>query len=195
MRHMRTGRKLSRRKAHRTAMLANLACSIIKHESVRTTEAKAKEVRPFIERMITFARRGDLHARRIVLSRLHDSEAVKKLFDKIGPRFVDRMGGYTRILKLGFRLGDNSHMALIQLVEDETAKTKTKTKKTRKKSTPKATKETKASVKEAAETTEEISAESQTDETAVAEEPAVSEDVETSDAALASDDEINDKDS
>lgn len=120
---MRSGRKLSRRKEHRTAMLANLAASIIKHGKVHTTDAKAKEVRPFLERLVTFARRGDLHARRIVLSRLKgDQDAVKKLFGEIGPRYASRPGGYTRILKLGFRQGDNSPMSLIEFVEDEEKK-------------------------------------------------------------------------
>lgn len=119
MRHQKTGRKLSRRKAHRTAMLANLAASIIKHGTVRTTEAKAKEVRPFVERLITFARSGTLHDRRIVLSRLHDPEAVRKLFAEVGPTFSKRNGGYTRILKLGFRVGDNAPVSLIQLVEEK----------------------------------------------------------------------------
>jgi len=136
MRHLKTGRKLSRRKEHRTAMLANLAVSVIKHGKVHTTDAKAKEVRPFLERLITFARRGDLHSRRIVLSRLKgNKEAVKKLFDEIAPRFVSRPGGYTRILKLGFRAGDNSPMSLIELVEEKvekkTGKKKAKPKKTR----------------------------------------------------------------
>ena len=123
MRHLKSGRKLSRRKEHRTAMLANLAASIIQHGRVHTTDAKAKEVRPFIERMVTFARRGDLHARRIVLSRLKGNQpAVKKLFDEIGPRFAARSGGYTRIIKLGFRQGDNSSMSLIEFVGEEIEK-------------------------------------------------------------------------
>ena len=122
MRHVKTGRKLSRRKDHRIAMLANLAASLIKHGSIRTTDAKAKEIKPFIERMITFARRGDLHARRIVLSRLKDPLAVKKLFDEIGPQFSSRFGGYTRIIKLGYRLGDNSSMSLVEFVGEEVEK-------------------------------------------------------------------------
>ena len=123
MRHLKSGRKLSRRKEHRTAMLANLAASIIKHGRVHTTDAKAKEVRPFIERMVTFARQGDLHARRIVLSRLKGNQsAVKKLFDEIGPRYTARPGGYTRIIKLGFRQGDNSAMSLIEFVGEEKRK-------------------------------------------------------------------------
>ena len=119
MRHQKTGRKLSRRKSHRTAMLANLAASLIKRGSVRTTEAKAKEVRPFVERLITFAKRGTLHDRRIVYSRLRDGDAVRKLFEEVGPTFTDRHGGYTRILKLGFRHGDNSPMSLIQIIDEE----------------------------------------------------------------------------
>jgi len=126
MRHLKSGRKLSRRKPHRNAMLANLAASIILNGRVKTTDAKAKEVRPFIERMITFAKRGDLHARRIVLARLKDAVAVKKLFDEVGPQYVNRFGGYTRIVKLGFRRGDNSPVSLIELVKDEDVKKETK---------------------------------------------------------------------
>ena len=134
MRHQKAGRKLSRRKEHRTAMLANLAASLIKNGRVRTTDAKAKEVRPFVEKMVTFSRRGDLHSRRIVLSRLNDISAVKKLFEEIGPRYVNRFGGYTRIVKLGFRHGDNSPVSLIEFVGEEIEK------KTSKKTKPKAAK-------------------------------------------------------
>lgn len=137
MRHLISGRKLSRRKEHRKAMLANLAASLIKNGRVKTTDAKAKEVRPFVERMVTFAKRGDLHARRIVLSRLRDFDAVKKLFDEIGPRYTNRFGGYTRILKLGFRQGDNSPVSLIEFVEEEVAKKSAKKTKAKKKKTPK----------------------------------------------------------
>jgi large subunit ribosomal protein L17 len=122
MRHLKVGRKLSRRKEHRTAMLANLASSLVKNGNVRTTDAKAKEIRPFIEKMVTFAKRGDIHARRIVLSRLKDPVAVKKLFEEYGPKFSTRLGGYTRILKLGFRHGDNSPLSLIQFVGSEIIK-------------------------------------------------------------------------
>ncbi len=128
MRHLKSGRKLSRRKDHRTAMLANLAASLIMNDRVKTTDAKAKEVRPFVERMITFAKRGDIHARRIVLARLRDAVAVKKLFDEIGPQFMGRFGGYTRIVKLGFRHGDNSPVSLIEFVKDEDKKKATKKK-------------------------------------------------------------------
>ncbi|MBN1293245.1 MAG: 50S ribosomal protein L17 [Candidatus Latescibacteria bacterium] len=137
MRHLHSGRKLSRRRGHRKAMLANLAASLIIHGKVRTTDAKAKEVRPFVERMVTFAKRGDLHARRIVLSRLRDSIAVKKLFDELGPRYSDRFGGYTRILKLGFRPGDNSPVSMIEFVGEEVTSKTTKKSKAKKSKTPK----------------------------------------------------------
>jgi large subunit ribosomal protein L17 len=130
---MKEGRSLSRRREHRKSMLANMASSLIKSERIRTTEAKAKEIRPFVERMVTFAKRGDLHARRIVHSRLRDADAVKKLFDVIGPRYKDRLGGYTRILKLGFRKGDNSPVSLIEFVEEELPVREKKTKKASKK--------------------------------------------------------------
>ena len=122
MRHLKSGRKLSRRKDHRRAMLANLAASLVIKGKVKTTDAKAKAVRPFVERMVTFAKRGDLHARRIVLARLKDAMAVKKLFDEIGPQYVNRFGGYTRIVKLGFRHGDNAAVSLIEFVKDEDVK-------------------------------------------------------------------------
>ena len=130
MRHLKVGRKLSRRREHRKAMLANLASSLVKNGNVRTTDAKAKEVRPFVERMVTFAKRGDLHARRIVLSRMKDPAAVKKLFDEYGPKFATRLGGYTRILKLGFRHGDNSPVSLIEFVGEEKVRISAKKPKT-----------------------------------------------------------------
>ena len=133
MRHQSRGRTLSRRREHRRAMLSNLAASLIKNGRVKTTDAKAKEVRPFVERMVTFAKRGDLHARRIVLSRLKDPGAVKKLFEEFGPKFADRSGGYTRILKLGFRQGDNSPVSLIEFVGTEMVKPASKTKTAKKK--------------------------------------------------------------
>jgi len=111
------------------AMLANLAASLVKNGNVKTTDAKAKEIRPFVERLVTFAKRGDLHARRIVLSRIKDEDAVKKLFDEIGPKYTGRMGGYTRILKLGYRLGDNSPISLIEFVGDEKVKKATRKRK------------------------------------------------------------------
>jgi large subunit ribosomal protein L17 len=98
-------------------MLSNMATSLFQHERIQTTAAKAKELRPYAERLITLARRGDLHARRLAARSIHDKEALQKLFDTLGPRYADRDGGYTRILKLGRRKGDGSEIALVQLVE------------------------------------------------------------------------------
>ena len=94
-----------------------MATSLFQHERIQTTTAKAKELRPYAERLITLARRGDLHARREAARRIHDKEVLKKLFDTLGPRFVDRNGGYTRILKLGRRIGDGAELSVVQLVE------------------------------------------------------------------------------
>ena len=116
MRHRKKGRNLSRSPSHRTALLRNLATSLFEHERIRATEAKAKELRPYAERLITMAKRGDLHARRLVGRRIADRAVLGKLFDDIGPRYAERPGGYTRILKLGHRKGDAADMALIELV-------------------------------------------------------------------------------
>jgi large subunit ribosomal protein L17 len=117
MRHRKTGRKLSRTASHKKATMRNMATALFRHERIETTTAKAKELRPYAERLITLARRGDLHARRQAARRIHDREVLGKLFDDIGPRFEGRPGGYTRILKLGHRKGDAADMALIELVE------------------------------------------------------------------------------
>src|SRR6266481_9311850 len=101
MRHGMHGRKLGRDSAHRKAMYANLACSLFEHGRIKTTEAKAKAVKPYAEKLITLGRRGDLHARRLALAELHSQEAVHQLFADVAPRFADRPGGYTRIVKLG----------------------------------------------------------------------------------------------
>jgi large subunit ribosomal protein L17 len=98
-------------------MLSNMATSLFTHERINTTTAKAKELRPFAERLITLARRGDLHARRQAARTIHDKEALKKLFDTLGPRYADREGGYVRVLKIGQRKGDSAEIALVQLVE------------------------------------------------------------------------------
>ncbi len=116
MRHRKKGRKLNRTASHRRAMLRNMATSLFLHERVETTTAKAKELRPYAERLITLAKRGDLHARRLAAAKVRDRAVVGKLFDDIGPRFQDRPGGYTRILKLGARKGDAADMSLIELV-------------------------------------------------------------------------------
>jgi large subunit ribosomal protein L17 len=98
-------------------MLSNMATSLFQHERIKTTTAKAKELRPYAERLISLARRGDLHARRQAARSIHDKQALKKLFDTLGPRYADRDGGYMRILKLGRRKGDGSQVALVQLVD------------------------------------------------------------------------------
>jgi large subunit ribosomal protein L17 len=123
MRHRKSGRKLNRTASHRKAMFANMAAALIKHEQIVTTLPKAKDLRRVAERLITLAKRGDLHARRVVASRLRDEKMAAKLFETIGPRYKDRNGGYTRVLKAGFRYGDSAPMAVIELVDrDEDAK-------------------------------------------------------------------------
>ncbi len=118
MRHRVKGRKLGRTSDHRRAVLKNLATSLFKHDRIVTTEAKAKELRPFAEKMITFARRGDLGARRQVERRIRDREVADRLFREIGPRFASRPGGYTRIVKLGHRPGDGAELARIELLSE-----------------------------------------------------------------------------
>ena len=117
MRHAKTHRKFNRRSDHRRSMLANLAASLIKHEQITTTLPKAKDLRPVVEKLVTLGKKGDLHARRIAISRLRDADLVKKLIDVLGPRYKARNGGYTRIMKAGFRQGDNAAMAVIEFVD------------------------------------------------------------------------------
>lgn len=117
MRHRKKGRQLSRTRTHKRAMLRNMVTSLILHERIRTTEAKARELRPFAERLITLAKKGDMHSRRVAGRQIADRQALRKLFDQIGPRFEGRPGGYTRILKLGARKGDGAELALIELTE------------------------------------------------------------------------------
>ena len=117
MRHQRAGRKLGRDSAHRKALYANLTASLIEHERIKTTVAKAKEVRPVAEEMITLGRRGDVPARRQALKFLRSQDVVHKLFSEVGPRFSDRPGGYSRIVKLGPRQGDAAEMAYLELVD------------------------------------------------------------------------------
>ena len=118
MRHRAKGRQLSRTSTHKRALLNNMASSLFEHGRVVTTEAKAKELRPFAEKLITLARRGDLHARRLVERRIKDRDTLGKLFSEIGPRFAARPGGYTRILKLGHRSGDGADIARIELLSE-----------------------------------------------------------------------------
>ena len=117
MRHGAAHRKLGRTASHRQAMLANMAASLIKHEQITTTLPKAKELRPFVEKLVTLGKKGDLHARRQAISQVRDIEQVGKLFETIGPRYADRNGGYIRIMKAGFRHGDNAAMAVIEFVD------------------------------------------------------------------------------
>ena len=117
MRHRNQGRKLNITSSHRTAMFANMAAALIKHEQIKTTVPKAKELRPVVEKLVTLSRRNDLHARRQALSAIRDEDQVKKLFDVLGTRYKSRPGGYTRVLKAGFRHGDNAAMAFIEFVD------------------------------------------------------------------------------
>jgi len=117
MRHGNTNRKLNRTSAHRKAMFANMSASLIKHEQIITTLPKAKELRPIVEKLITLGKRGDLHARRQAIAQMRDETQVQKLFGTIGPRYKDRNGGYIRIIKAGFRYGDNAPLAVIELVD------------------------------------------------------------------------------
>jgi large subunit ribosomal protein L17 len=121
MRHLKKGRKLGRTASHKKALLCNLATSLIFHERIQTTTAKAKELRPFFEPLVTLAKRGDLHARRQAAGLIRDKEALAKLFTELGPRFAARPGGYTRILHLGARQGDNAELSLIELVDSSEA--------------------------------------------------------------------------
>ena len=117
MRHGNSGRKLNRTASHRKAMFANMSAALIKHEQIVTTLPKAKELRPIVEKLITLGKRGDLHARRQAISQIRDVEQVKKLFEVLGPRYKDRNGGYCRVLKAGFRFGDNAPLAVIEFVD------------------------------------------------------------------------------
>jgi len=117
MRHRNQGRKLNRTASHRGALLASLAAALIKHEQIATTLPKAKELRRVTDRLITLAKRGDLHARRLAAARVRDEAMVAKLFETLGPRYAARPGGYTRVLKAGFRYGDSAPMAVIEFID------------------------------------------------------------------------------
>lgn len=117
MRHGNRGRRFNRTHEHRKAMFANLAASLITHEQIVTTLPKAKDLRPIVEKLVTLAKRGDLNSRRNAVAQIRDEAAVKKLFDVIGPRYKERACGYTRVLKAGFRFGDNASLAVIEFVD------------------------------------------------------------------------------
>jgi len=117
MRHGNSGRKLNRTASHRKALFANMAASLIEHEQIVTTLPKAKELRPIVEKLVTLGKRGDLHARRQAISQIRNETMAKRLFDEIAPRYADRNGGYLRIMKAGYRFGDNAPMAVIEFVD------------------------------------------------------------------------------
>ena len=121
MRHARGYRRLNRTHEHRKSLFANMASSLIVHEQIKTTLPKAKELRPIVEKLVTLAKKGDLHSRRIAHSRIKQDEAVQKLFDILGPRYAERSGGYVRIMKAGFRYGDMAPMASIEFVDRDPA--------------------------------------------------------------------------
>jgi large subunit ribosomal protein L17 len=117
MRHGNKGRRFNRTVAHRKAMFSNLAQALIVHEQITTTLPKAKDLRPVVEKLVTLGKRGDLHARRLAIAQVRDADIVKKLFDVLGPRYKERNGGYLRIMKAGFRHGDNAPVAVIEFVD------------------------------------------------------------------------------
>lgn len=119
MRHRKAGNQLGRNTSHRRAMLRNMVTSLLKHEQIETTDAKAKAIRPIAEKMITLAKRGDLHARRQALSYMQDKEVTHRLFDELKNRYLNRQGGYLRIIKKGFRKGDGASISVIQLLAKE----------------------------------------------------------------------------
>jgi len=130
MRHNQAGKRLGRTTSHRIAMFRNMVTSFLNHEKITTTDAKAKELRPIAEKMITFGKKGDLHSMRLAASYIRDKKVVTKLFTAIAPRYKERNGGYTRIVKLGIRSGDNGPLSMIELVEEQMEKTPAKKKST-----------------------------------------------------------------
>jgi large subunit ribosomal protein L17 len=133
MRHRKTGRKLGRTSSHRIAMLRNMVTSLFEYERIQTTDAKAKELRKLADKMVTLAKRGDLHARRQALAVIRSKNVIKKLFDEIKERYLPRNGGYTRIMKKGYRPGDAAPVSIIELIPSDTGKVKPKAKKPTKK--------------------------------------------------------------
>ncbi len=121
MRHTNAHRKLNRKPEHRRAMFANMAAALIKHEQIVTTLPKAKDLRPIVEKLVTLGKRGGLHARRQAIAQIRDVPMVKKLFEVLGPRYRERNGGYTRVLKAGFRYGDSAPVAVIEFVDRDTS--------------------------------------------------------------------------
>lgn len=158
MRHRVKGRKLKRTASHRTATLRSLATSVLKHKRIKTTLAKAKEARTFVEKLITKAKRNDLHSKRLIMSEIKDKEVVKELFAEIVPKIGDRPGGYTRVIKLGNRVGDAAQMAILELVDyNEVANKKAEERKEKReqKAQEKAVEQQKAAEEAAAQSTKE----------------------------------------
>ncbi len=153
MRHNNAGRRLGRTTSHREAMFRNMVTSLLNHEKITTTDAKAKEIRSVAEKMITLGKRGDLHAMRLAAAYIREKSVVTKLFSTIAPRYKDRSGGYTRIIKLGIRQGDTAPVSLIELVEEELPSKTVKQKKPAKVAAPKAAPVAAAPVEEAQVTT------------------------------------------
>ncbi len=187
MRHNVSGRKLNRTPAHRKALYRNLVTALFKHERIQTTVPKAKEARIVAEKLITFAKRGDLHARRMAARKVFEPAVLQKLFEDIGPRYAERAGGYTRILRLGPRRGDNAELAILELVDNTVRPKHTdslKRKRARKVMEAQEKAEAKAAIEEAAEAEEKAEAEAEeTVEASEAEETAedAPEEVEASD--------------
>ncbi len=121
MRHRLSGRKLNRTSSHRKAMFANMAAALVKHEQIKTTLPKAKELRPFVEKLVTLGKRGDLHARRQIIAKTRDEKTAAKLIDTLAQRYEGRQGGYIRVLKAGYRRGDNAPMAVIEFIDRDVA--------------------------------------------------------------------------
>ncbi len=131
MRHLNQGRKLSRTSAHRKALFRNLVLALVKHERIKTTDAKAKELRRYADRMVTLGKRGDVAARRLAFSFMQSRDAVKRLFDEIAPRFKERNGGYTRVVKFGFRRGDAARLSIVEFSDHSERTTGARTRKKR----------------------------------------------------------------
>lgn len=168
MRHNKSGKRLGRNTSHRKAMLRNMVTSLFEHEKITTTDARAKELRKVAERLVSLGKRGDLHARRQAASVLRDRKTVAKLFDRIAPRYLERPGGYTRIIKLGLREGDKAALSIIELVEEEFSPKA-------KKKTPAAKKQAKKEAPETVKATDEekpVPAEASPADTGEAQEPA-----------------------
>src|SRR6266849_8597592 len=145
MRHLNQGRKLNRTSAHRKALFRNLVLALVKHERIKTTDAKAKELRRYADRMVTLGKRGDLAARRLAFAFMQSRDAVKRLFDEIAPRFKERNGGYTRVVKFGPRRGDAAMLSIIELTgNEEQSKSKKPKKRPRKDTAPEAPRRSRA---------------------------------------------------